>query len=123
MTVTSLQLRENARHDTWRLVGTTTGDPERIVRLTPGIDRLTEGLSTASLKWHEGETDLLRRTARDIAFEASALGLNRISRVARTVEILVDAGDPPALGANVARLMRLGQSMVEDLRDLRERPG
>lgn len=123
MTVISLRLRESARQDTWRLLGAAPDEPERNERLGTDLDRLMSGLSKVSLAWHDGDSDVLRNSAISVAERAGALGLNRISRVARTVEALERTDDRAALAANVARLLRLGQGFFEEVWELQDRPG
>lgn len=123
MTVISLQLRESARQDTWRLIGAAPDDSERVERLGTDLDRLMDGLSRVSLAWHDQDADILRSSARCVAEKASALGLNRIARVARTVETLGRTEDEAALAANVARLLRLGQGFFKEVWELQDRRG
>lgn len=56
--------------------------------------------------------DELGRAARDAAATASALRLDRMSRVARTICTLSGREDGAALAANLARLMRLGSEAL-----------
>ncbi|WP_375260601.1 hypothetical protein [Palleronia sp.] len=123
MTVISLQLRESARQDTWRLLGAAPDDSERVERLGTDLDQFMDELSRVSMAWHDRDTDILRNSARCVAEKASALGLNRIARVARTVVMLGRTEDKAALGANVARLLRLGQGFFEEVWELQDRPG
>ncbi|SFG87873.1 hypothetical protein SAMN04488020_104272 [Palleronia marisminoris] len=123
MTVVSLRLRESARQDTWRLLGAAPDGPERGERLDTDLDQLMAGLSRVSLAWHDRDGAVLRNSASFVAGRASALGLNRIARVARTVETLARTEDGAALAANVARLLRLGQGFFEEVWELQDRPG
>ena len=123
MTVVSLRLRESARQDTWRLLGAAPDEPERVERLGSDLDQIMTGLSRVSLAWHDQDGPVLRNSASFVAERASALGLNRIARVARTVELLERTEDRAALAANVARLLRLGQGFFEEVWELQDRPG
>ena len=123
MNVISLRLRESARQDTWRLIGAVPDDTSRMDRLGTDLDELMDRLSRVSLAWHEEDAGLLRSATRSVAEQAGFLGLNRIVRVARTVEMLERTDDHPALAANVARLLRLGQGFFEEVWELQDCPG
>ena len=114
MNVIELGLRERAEQDTWRLLGA----PEPVggwhPSLGPRLEELAEGISAIAHAWHTGDIELLQERLGPLAFQATALGLNRIARVARTTERLVRTNDAAALAANAERLMRLSRSLFED---------
>lgn len=58
-----------------------------------------------------------------IAQISSMLGLDRLTRVARTVAVLASGSDCVALGANLARLMRLGYDALTAIWDYQDRIG
>ena len=115
MNVIELGLSERAEQDTWRLLGTAQPDGGWHPNLGPGLQDLAEGMSAVSQAWNNDDMVLLRETLAPMAVQASALGLNRIARVAHTTQRLSLEDDFTALAANAARLMRLGRTLFEDV--------
>lgn len=114
MNVIELGLSERAEQDTWRLLGATRPDGGWHPSLGAGLEELAEGMTSISHAWRMSDMDLLREALQPLALQASALGLNRIARVAHTTDRLTEGDDAPALAASIARLMRLGRALFED---------
>lgn len=86
----------------------------------PTLEQLAEALSRVSIAYRDGRMIAMTAAARQASDQASAVGLNRLSRVARTVCVLAGAPDGTALAANVARLMRLGEDSLESIWQLHD---
>ena len=122
MSVVDIRLYENARQDTWRLFGIETDcDPQ--AGLGRDLDEIAIQLQLVQTAAKDDDAAQLALSCRRIGEDASVLGLNRIARVARAVEKLLHQNDPNALAANVARLMRLGDGLFEDVWGMQNQPG
>ena len=122
MTVLRLHMTETAEGDMWRLMGRQDADGPSHA-LEPDLERLAEGLSRIACAWREGRTPDLRADAAGVAHLTSRMGLNRIARVARAVELLAHETRETELAANVARLDRLGQGTLYEIWRLQDMPG
>ncbi len=94
------------------------GEPgaERLVGRA--LDTIAVRLNRCERAWRTGDTDRLVTSADDLATCAERIGLVTLERVARDVISSADCGDGPALGATLARLVRIGESSLMSAWDL-----
>ena len=117
MNVVVLRPSECAAGDVTVLMEIREGqDREAIDReIGPRLEDLAERLSFVSRAYLAGRLDELAQEARGLGLIASEVGLNRVARVAAAVCMLSQRNDPAALGANVARLIRLGETALSEI--------
>ncbi|PZX15033.1 hypothetical protein LX81_02621 [Palleronia aestuarii] len=116
MQISRLPLRENAAADVHRMVGTNGPQTADLAeRIGPDLEGLAERLSIISRLYRDGRNAEIGRLAREVAGMSQSLGLLQISRVAAALDGLASGRDPAALGANVARLLRLGDDALHTL--------
>ncbi len=65
--------------------------------------------------WHE-----LRKCARSLIAISDQIGMHALARVAADVIETLDAGDSPATGATLARLLRIGEQSLTAIWDLQD---
>ena len=121
MGIIALRPVERAEGDVLRLAGL---DPRALSeKVDADLEEIAELMSRVTLAWANGRTPDMRQAAAALGARCGALGLNRVSRVARTIESLDPGGDEVALAANVARLARLGHATLEEIWCLQDMPG
>lgn len=84
------------------------------------LDDLALKLSQIGPAWRDGRFDRVAGCCRDVAEIAVELRFDRLARVARTSLALTAQNDGVALAANLARLMRLGESVLTTVWDLQD---
>lgn len=92
---------------------------ERVLRRA--MEDLRSRLSEILRHADEGRGTTVARAARQLGAVAAQIGLPTLARVAGDVVHSTEAGDPTALAATLARLVRIGErslSAVWDLRDM-----
>lgn len=70
--------------------------------------------------YRAGDLVELRKSSRSLVSIAEQIGMHIVARVATDVTQCVDSGDPVALGATVARLMRTGEGSLTAIWDLQD---
>ncbi len=85
------------------------------------IEELAARLGYADQQYRNGDQVGLRKNARSLVAISDQVGMHLLARVARDVTACIDTGDAVALGAVLARLVRVGERSlfaVWDLQDL-----
>tara|TARA_R110000737_G_scaffold13613_1_gene29474 strand:- start:199 stop:579 length:381 start_codon:yes stop_codon:yes gene_type:complete len=62
----------------------------------------------------------MRKSARSLVAIADQIGMNALARVSGDVTRCIDAGDPVALAATLARLLRVGERSLTAVWDLQD---
>ena len=76
------------------------------------LESIAVRLSKAERAWRRGDTVRLCHGARELSDVAGQIGLTGLERVAMDVSTVAITGDVVALGATVARMLRLGESSL-----------
>ena len=94
------------------------GEPgaERLVGRA--LDTIAVRLNRCERAWRNGDYSRLAESANDLATCAERIGLVTLERVARDVIGTVCAGDAAALGATLARMVRIGEASLMSAWDL-----
>lgn len=85
------------------------------------MEELAARLSHADQQYRGGDLAALRKNSRSLVAIADQVGMYLLARVAQDVTSCIDVGDPVALAAVLARLVRVGERSlfaVWDLQDL-----
>lgn len=118
--VTLLNLEEPVRLDAGRLgdlyyeLGE-TGAGDVICR---AMEELTARLTEAERQYSGTQFLDLRKTVRSLVGIADQVGMQALARVAGDVVGCIDQGDPVALAATLARLMRVGEQSLSAVWDM-----
>ncbi len=111
---------ETARFDRIRLeeLILELGEPgaERLVGRA--LDTIAVRLNRCERAWRSDDHERLISSADDLAKCAERIGLVTLDRVARDVILATRASDSPALGATLARLVRVGEASLMSAWDL-----
>jgi N-acetylglucosamine kinase-like BadF-type ATPase len=86
--------------------------------VTRAMEELTQRLTLADQLYREAEFLALRKTVRSTVAVAEQIGMRALANTARAVVECIDAGDPVALAAVLARLMRIGERSLNAVWDL-----
>jgi len=86
------------------------------------LEEMAVRLAKVERAHRQGDASELRRNARSLAAISDPLGMTLLSRVAADVARCVEAGDPVALAATLARLLRLGERSLLAVWDIRDGP-
>lgn len=94
------------------------GEPgaERLVGRA--LDTIAVRLNRCERAWRSNDMERLVASAEDLAACAERIGLVTLDRVARDVIGSAMAGDTAALGATLARLVRIGEASLMSAWDL-----
>lgn len=94
------------------------GEPgaERLVGRA--LDTIAVRLNRCERAWRSGDRGRLVTSAEDLSKCAERIGLVTLDRVARDVIGSARAGDDAALGATLARLVRIGEASLMSAWDL-----
>lgn len=94
------------------------GEPgaERLVGRA--LDTIAVRLNRCERSWRNGDGGRLVDSAKDLARCAERIGMVTLDHVARDVIVTAEAGDSAALGATLARLVRLGEASLMSAWDL-----
>jgi len=122
-TVLTLVQNETVRLDQERLSGLyhqlgEAGAEDVVCR---AIEELAIRLAQCERLWRQRDQAGLRKCARSLIAISDQIGMATLARVAGNVTDVVDAGDTPAIGATLFRLLRIGErslTAVWDLQDL-----
>lgn len=121
--ITTLTFNEKVRLDSDRLAELyvqlgEVGAQDVVCR---AMEELAARLANVSEDYHAYRTSDLRKGAKGLIGIAEQIGMQRLADVARAVCFCADENDPIALGATIARLLRIGDgslTAVWDLQDL-----
>lgn len=86
--------------------------------VTRAMEDLTQRLTDADQMYRNSEFLALRKTIRATVAVAEQIGMGALANRARDVVECIDAGDPVALAAVLARLMRTGERSLNAVCDL-----
>ncbi|MGH1353963.1 MAG: hypothetical protein ACRBBS_02630 [Thalassovita sp.] len=86
--------------------------------VTRAMEDLTQRLTDADQMYRDGDFLDLRKTVRATVAVAEQIGMRSLARCAQDVVACIDAGDPVALAAVLARLMRIGERSLNAVWDL-----
>lgn len=97
------------------------GDVAAEDMLGRAVEELAVRLAQCRALWLGQHWQDLRRMVRSLAAISDQIGMTSLVRVAGDVTLAIDAGDDPALGATLFRMVRIGErslTAVWDVRDL-----
>lgn len=120
--ITSLQQRESVMLDADRLndLYAQLGHHAAEDVVCRALEEMAARLSHIDKSYGDGNWDELRKNARGLGAIADQLGITVLASVARDVKTCVEAGDPVATAATIARLMRVGESSLTEVWDRQE---
>lgn len=84
------------------------------------LEEMAARLTHIDKSYRAGDWEDLRKNARGLGAIADQLGITVLAKVARDVKTCVEMGDPVALAATLARLMRVGESSLTEVWDTQE---
>lgn len=84
------------------------------------MEELALRMSHCDRLYRAGNMDELRKSSRSLIAIAEQIGMGIVARVATDVVNCIDGGDPVALGATIARLMRTGEGSLTAIWDLQD---
>lgn len=84
------------------------------------MEELAARLGHADQHYRSADHAALRKNARSLAAIADQVGMHLLARVAQDVIGCVDSGDAVALGAVLARLVRVGERSLFAVWDLQD---
>ena len=84
------------------------------------MEELALRMSHCDRLYRKSDFEGLRKSSRSLIAIAEQIGLSVVTRVATDVVTCIDSGDPVALGATVARLMRTGEGSLTAIWDLQD---
>jgi hypothetical protein len=84
------------------------------------IEELAVRLSHCERLWRDDDWVQLRKSARSLVAISDQIGMSALARVARDVTLAIDAADPPAVGATLFRLLRVGERSLTAVWDLQD---
>lgn len=120
MEVAHLDLSEMARVDAGRLEHLVQeyghSGAERLIGQL--LEEIAVRLNRTERAWTAGDTERVLEGARALADIADGIGLMSLSKCARAAAGVAPTGDYAALGATVARMIRVGESSLMSAWDL-----
>lgn len=84
------------------------------------LEELAARLSHTERCYREMRFEEMRKSARSLIAIAEQIGMQLLADVARDVTRCIDAGDGAALSATQARLLRIGDRSLGEVRDLQD---
>ena len=84
------------------------------------LEEMAARLGYIDKRYHAADWVNLRKNARGLGAIADQLGITVLAKVARDVKTCVEVGDPVAVAATNARLMRVGASSLTEVWDMQE---
>lgn len=84
------------------------------------LEEVAVRLSHAERCHREGRLADMRRSVRSLIAISDQIGMGALARVAGHVTACIDSGDPIALAATLARLLRIGESCLGEMWDIRD---
>lgn len=121
--ITTLSFDEKVRLDSDRLAElyVQLGEAGAQDVVCRAMEELAVRMANINEAYHAYKTGELRKGAKGLIGIAEQIGMQRLADVARAVCFCADENDPVALGATIARLLRIGDrslTAVWDLQDL-----
>lgn len=120
--ILKIRLSETVRVDQDRLVAlySELGEAAAEDVVCRAMEELALRLSHCSRLHSAEHWEDLRKCARSLIAISEQIGMMVLARVAGDVIKTIDAGDIPALGATVARLLRIGEQSLTAIWDLQD---
>lgn len=84
------------------------------------LEELALRLSRTEQCHREARLGEMRKSARSLVAIADQIGMQSLSRVASDVTIAADSSDPVAIAATLSRLMRIGESSLSEVWEMRD---
>jgi len=84
------------------------------------LEEVAVRLSHAERCHREGRLADMRRSVRSLIAISDQIGMGTLARVSAHVTDCIDSGDPIALAATLARLLRIGESCLGEMWDIRD---
>ena len=84
------------------------------------LEELAARLAHTERCYRERRTGDMRKSARSLIAIAEQIGMWMLAQVARDVTHCIDAGDAVALGAVLARLLRIGERSLSEVWELQD---
>ena len=113
--VTRLHRQEPVRLDSERLCALYDhlGSQQAEALIARAVEDIALHLYHAQSAYHAGQRDGIIRSANAVAFVAAQVGLLTLERIAGNLRECAQHGDPVALGATFARLLRSGERALD----------
>jgi hypothetical protein len=123
--VTDLPLGEPARFNPSQLekLCDRLGETRAEAEVAFALDRLATLLDEVGLIGGDGDRCELEEVLAALVRDARLIGMATLARVGRDVLDCLDKGDPTALAATLARLMRVGDRSIHAIWDLEDVSG
>ena len=84
------------------------------------IEELAVRLSHCERLWRQRDLLQLRKSARSLVAISEQIGMSALAGIATDVTRAIDAGDEPAIGATLFRLLRIGERSLTAVWDLQD---
>lgn len=84
------------------------------------LEQLANRLGRTEACYRSGRMQDMRKSARSLIAMSDQIGMRHLARVASDVTACLDAGDAVAVGATLARLLRVGERSLCDIWDLQD---
>lgn len=84
------------------------------------LEELAARLSHTEQCFRDNLLDSMRKNARSLIAIAEQIGMEKLAQVARDVTHCIDEQDTVALAATLARLLRIGETSLYEIWDLRD---
>lgn len=85
------------------------------------LEELAVRLTHTERFYRSGALSDMRKSARSLIAIADQVGMGTLARVAGDVTGCIDAGDGTALAATLARLLRIGDTSLNEIWELQDR--
>ncbi|PWK59835.1 hypothetical protein [Roseicyclus mahoneyensis] len=123
--VVDLPLGEPARFNPGQLekLCDALGELRAEAEVAHALDRLATLLDEVARLGRHGDAGHLEEVLAALVRDAHLIGMATLARVARSVLHCLDAGDPTALAATMARLNRVGDRSIHAIWDLEDLSG
>lgn len=118
--ITALPVAETARFDTdsIRALGCQLGPHAAEEMICRALEDLARRLAQCDRAFSTGKQGDLWKASHALAAIAGQIGMVGLVRVAGDVRACIDAGDPVALAATTARLIRVGEASLTSIWDV-----
>lgn len=122
VTLLELEQHESVRLDSGRLedLYLQLGQNGAETVVCRALEELAARLAHTERCFRAGGFDDMRKSARSLVAIADQIGMQMLARVAGHVTQCIDAGDPVALSATLARLLRIGERSLTEIWDMRD---
>tara|TARA_R110000868_G_scaffold400956_1_gene675822 strand:- start:74418 stop:74798 length:381 start_codon:yes stop_codon:yes gene_type:complete len=88
--------------------------------LCRAMEEVAVRLSHTERLYRQDRMGDMRKSARSLVAIADQIGMNALARVSTDVTRCIDVGDPVALAATLARLLRVGERSLTAVWDLQD---